>query len=379
MFGKKPVNPDRRCGVVIDIGSASVAIGIVVSDADAPAPELIWSNVERCPIAEELNLSELSKRVTTTLANNMLTLGSAGLTALADFDSTLTIQSCDVTVSAPWTYTVPKRIHATFDEPTEITKKLVADLVKTAEDSIMQTFGNNDVFAELGLTRINSDTTSFTLNGYTVREPYGHEVTDLALTRLVSVCQKRLFDAISETHDKIIPKSKLRVGAFMSQLHHSPITATTGQKTYGLIDASGEAIEVGIVIDSHLSSVMHVVWGHYAAARSIRITTQEPLESALARLKNSDTITPAHAQYSSKLLEAISRAAMQSELPSHFYVHCETGYHELVTRIAEKALALLGAHAPSVSIISAKVLPHIEIEESRLALSLAVFHTAPIE
>lgn len=374
MFGKAPKNPDRRCGVIVDIGSASIATAIVVSDTDQESPEVIWSQVDRCPITPTLETSELAKRLTSTLTTNMLALGSMGLTSLTNHDSDLTVTDMQVTIGAPWTYTVPKRIRTSFEAPTEITEDLIDDLVKTADDTMMQTFGSMDIFAELGLEQIHSDITNFTLNDYAVTQAYGHEAKTLTVTRLLSVCQKQLVDAIREMHEKIVPKTKLNINAFIHNLHHFPVLAQAGERSYGLIDLSGEATEVGIVLDGQLINVIHAPFGHYAAARILSETGYQPLEGSLGSLQSTNN-TAVLRVYSQKVLETISRAAMDAELPKHFYVHCDTGYHDLAYAVVHDAVAQLGAQAPGVSVISNKVLQHIATNESRLALSLAVFHT----
>jgi hypothetical protein len=382
--------PDARCGIVIDIGSASVASAIVVSEPDEPQPTVVWSHIERCAISEAPDTVALAKKVSTALLNVSLEIANQGLKTLMHHDARLRPTTTQVAITAPWTYTVPKRIQYAQDEPFTVTESLVNDLIRTAEQETTQAQSASPLFESFGLSVISSSTSHFTANGYTVTDPIGQHTPSLTLVRKVSICQKRLLDSIQELHESIAPRSTLQISSFMEHMQHQVLTKTIPSRTYGLIDISGDATEVGIVVDGVLENVASNTWGHYGVAREIAMLTQEPLMSAFARLQSltnqstlgispsqQETCTRIMDTFSSKIADCISTAAQRIELPSHYVVHSDTGLAGFARNTSIAAVNQLTHNTDtSVALVSEKLLDTVTVEESRLALSIAVFHTS---
>jgi hypothetical protein len=388
MFFSDRHAPDARCGIIIDIGSASVAAAIVVSEIDELKPTVVWSHTERCPITDEPDTVSLAKKVTTTLLNVSLEINNTGLKKLATHDPKLRPQTLQVAVAAPWSYTIPKHVTYSKEEEFTITDTLVTNLIRTAENETTQAHAASPLFENLGLAVISSHTSHFTANGYRVQNPVGQKTRTLALVRNVSICQKRLVDAIAEVHEAIAPKTKLTIQSFMEHMQHHVLTNTIPSKTYALIDISGDATEVGVVVDGTLTNTVSNTWGHYAVAREIAAITQEPLAATFSRLQASDLsllgTTPAHQaecalvldKFSEKLANCISSAAQLSELPSHYVVHSDTGLAPFARRTVVTALQHLTLNTDtSVAAVSDKLIDTVTVSETRLALSIAVFHT----
>jgi hypothetical protein len=392
MFFSAQHAPDARCGIVIDVGSASVAAAIVVSEIGEAQPTVVWTYTERCPITNEPDTVTLAKKVISTLVNVSMEIGSNGLKTLAAHDKRLRPTSVQVAVGAPWSYTIPKQIRYARDEAFTVSAELLQELATTAERETTEAQAASPLFDSLGLEVISSSTSHYTANGYHVVDPTGQTTTELSLVRKVTICQKRLVDAIREVHENMAPRATLGITSFMEHMQQQILTTTITSKTYGLIDISGDATEVGVVVDGVLQNVLSNTWGHYTVAREIAAITFEPVTSAFARLQETGsetlTCTPATQQtecnlvfsrFSEELAHLIARAAQMTELPAHFIVHSDTGLRDFARNTTTSAINQIthSAHT-SVATVSEKLTNITSIPETRLALSVAVFHTRAI-
>lgn len=218
--------PDARCGLVIDIGSASVSTAIVVSEVDEPQPTVVWTYTERCAITEEADTVALAKKIAAALLRVSLQISNEGMVALAQHEPKLRITAMQVAVGAPWSYTIPKEVCYQRDEQFTVTTALIRDLIKTAEQETTAAQASGPLFQSLGLEVVSSQTSHFTANGYTVTDPTGQATKELTLVRKVAICQKRLVDTIREIHESIVPKANLEIVSFMEHMQAHVLART---------------------------------------------------------------------------------------------------------------------------------------------------------
>lgn len=390
MFGFGKHAPDARCGVVIDVGSASVAAAILISEPDEQHPTVVWTHTERCPVGDDFEVIGAAKRIATAIMNVSLELASSGTTTLASYDPKQTITELQVAIAAPWCYTVPKRVTHTAETGFTVDQTLLNELSQAAEREATQTYAAHPLFDALGLAVIASSTAHIIANGYPVANPRGKTVTELTLLQHFTICQKNLLDAIYELQNTVLPKTKLQVSSFMGHMRTQVLVNTLPQTTYGLLDISGDASEIGIVVNGQLHTVMSNSWGHNAIARELAAITNQPPETALSRLKDERTglledlpeqqaaeYKTVKANFVTKLSDLIERATTEAELPAHYLLHTDTGLHGLGELLAREAIAAVGTEQHSLSLVSQKLLDVAPIQETRLALAAAVFHTTP--
>lgn len=117
MLGLGKHGPDGRYGAILDIGSGSVGVAIVASDPLQKNPEIVWSHRERMLLRDTDTIEQSAKHITTALLNTILTLGSEGIRALRQHEKNSSIETMQVTISAPWSYTITKTVSYTHEEP----------------------------------------------------------------------------------------------------------------------------------------------------------------------------------------------------------------------------------------------------------------------
>ena len=387
MLGLSQHAPDARCGLILDIGSSSVGAAIVVSEVDEPQPTTVWTHIERCPISDSFNITDLAKRITTAVTNVGLEIGGNGLKSLAEHDGRLRIHETMVSVAAPWSYTVPKRITYAADDAFTVTETLLTELARTAERQTTEEYGKIDLFNSLGLEVLSNDSAQFLANGYAVQSPVGQTITDLVHIQNITIAQKQLLEAVREVHSTVVPKSQLTIGSFIQQMRKKVLTHTIPDHTYGLVDVGGDATEVGVVSNDHLSTVINNQWGYNSLVRELAAITKQPTSAALTMLQESADGAIAHlsdaqqeawqtvcTEFVATQADLIGRSAAMSELPEHYAIHTDTTMRPIVMALFKRAIANSTGNA-TVSLVSEKLTDVVSVAETRMALSIAVFHT----
>lgn len=274
-----------RYGVILEIASGSVLAAIVRSERDTPHPDIIWSMREYAKRTTEQDLSISAKGVLTALINVTLATESAGRAALKTYDKTASLKYVQVSITAPWSYTISKVINYTETGTFTITTALITSLMEAAQKKIVEELKENEVASDLGLVIMTRATTDIQANEYRTLDPVGQKAETLTLTQVSGVAQTYITDAINEIHKKVLPHTAIERYSFMllfhcviRELHHN----TT---EYCLVDITDEATEIGIVRDGILRYCTHTPLGISSIARELATVLSLPIDEAHAFLR----------------------------------------------------------------------------------------------
>lgn len=274
----------ERIGTIIDIGSGSVLVAIVVSKSEKAEPIIVWSHREHAPLRNIESIEQSAKSVLTALVNALLKFDAEGRRALYEYNKSTKIPEVQCCISAPWSYTVTKSINYSQGEEFLVTKNLIEELVRTAEQKITEELRENDTATDLGLTVIARDTMDILTNGYRIKEPFGQKATEITLSHASVVTQDYLVKELEQLQSKLFPSAEFHklshILAFYSV--SEDILPTTFDTC--LIDITYEATEIGIVRDGSLRYATHAAFGSFSLAREIASITSVPLHEAFQNL-----------------------------------------------------------------------------------------------
>ncbi len=278
------VNPIRY-GVILEIASGSVLAAIVRSERDTPHPDLIWSVREHVKRTTEHDIEVSAKGVLTALMNAMLAVESEGRNTLKTFDKTATLKHVQVSITAPWSYTISKVINYTEANTFTITSALIANLMEAAQKKIAEELKENELASDLGLVIMTRATTDIQANEYRTENPVGQKAESLALTQISAVAQTYITEAINDIHKKVLPHTTIERYSFML-LFHCVIRELHHYTTeYCLVDITDEATEIGIVRDGILRYCTHAPRGISTIARELATVLGLPIDEAHAFLR----------------------------------------------------------------------------------------------
>ena len=277
-------NP-TRCGIIVEIGSGSVLVAIVRSEQGQPHPDILWSEREYIKRRTEHNLAATAKDILTSLMNAVLLVESEGRKALSIAVPGAKISHLQISITAPWSYTITKVISYSEEKTFTITHTLLKSLMDAAQKKIVEELKENELVSNLGLTITARATTDIEANDYRIQNPVGQHADSLTLTQVSAVTQTYLTEALDEIKHKVFPHSTVECYSFMllfhciiRDLHHS-------MTEYCLIDITDEATEIGIVRNGILRYCTHTASGIGTLARLLAETLSIPLDEAYSCMK----------------------------------------------------------------------------------------------
>ncbi len=387
MFTLHTKTPERECAAVVDIGSGSVGVALVVSDISKDTPEIIWSKREHVILGDALVPDITMKNIHTTLMNAMLAVGNTGLKELQRYDDSLSVTSMQVCISAPWSYTVTKTVHFSDAHPFEVTEELIAELTATAQKKVQQTIAQNGLLKNHKLELLDDRTIRLIINGYPVQQFVHARTRKLTLAHLTAVTQKSTIDMVKDAQQKILPQTKLQTHSFMYMYYQTLETLHTDLNEACLVDITTEATEVGIVREGILTYVSHIPFGSYTLAREIADAIDIPKEEAFAYLKTGnaqtyaqlsktkqDAITIVLAAYEERLAKILRNTSDILTIPKTIFIHTDLRTEEFFAEHIKNAAHLATEGTHTTHMVTGTFLNAQSTDDTAIYLSALHFH-----
>lgn len=383
LFSAKP--SDVRCGAIVDIGSGSVGLAIVVSNTDIQKLEIVWSHREYILTKEKDDMQVLLKEISTALINALLELGNAGIKALYEHNPELSIKHIQTTISAPWSYTVTKRILYEDESEFTVTKELIAQLIESAKSQTQATIVGGKAMEDLGLQIITDATLGVELNQYAVVDPQDKRCTSIQLSYLQALAEIKILATIDELHKKILPKAELEHNSFMYVFYQVLRYLHPNTSEICLIDVTDEATEIGIVREGILQHTAHTKYGMYSIARSIAQTCGIPKEEALGLLKTEGGKESYPQEMQNKIqqvfdsyTENISKLFLETgdalSIPRTLFLHTSVNTEEFFSQHIKLASEKVTNDTHTIHLCTSELFKNIDLSDTALILSADFFH-----
>ena len=274
-----------RIGAVFEIGSGSVMISIVRSDSTKIAPEIIWSKREYVPRRVNATTQTSVKNVVTSIMSAGLLLDGEGRKTLEQRYPKTKIEYIQITITAPWSFTITKIISYRNAEPFFITEDLLEELQKAAGKKINEDLKEDTLATERGLDILTRVTTDIQANDYTITSPLGQKTSTINLTQVAAAAPTYLISVINDINKKILPRLKPKCFSFMLMYYCIIREIYTDISDYCLIDITFEATEIGIVRGGILRYCSNTPIGISTLARTVANVLNLPIDEAYAFLK----------------------------------------------------------------------------------------------
>lgn len=357
-------------GALIDVGSGSVLVAVVHSAANELHPRIVWSYREHAPIKNVDSLEQSAKAVMSALVNATIELDSKGRQALNEYREGAHITQLQVSISAPWSYTVTKTIKYDQEKEFDITSVLIEELLQATEAKIAEELQENEAVNRLGLTIITDATMDMLANGYRVLHPEGNTANHFSLSRASAVAQQYLVDALQENGEKLfanVPNHKLSFILMMYSVVRDLLPEVYDQC---LVDVTYEATEIGIVRNGTLEYCTHTPFGSFSLAREICAVTDVPLHEAFGYL-HTDTpfsfletlnerqrkeVEEIFERYTERLTELFHETGDELSIPKRIAVHADLKSEPFFLDLIEKAAKRAIKSSPSITPVSREIL-----------------------
>ncbi len=284
---------DRRIGATIEIGSGSVAVAVVVSEPTKRHPHIVWAKREFATLSADYDFARSIKSMLTSLMNSMMALDGDGRAALEATYPGTHIKTLQVSISAPWAYTISKIVEYESETPFVITETLINTLVEKANEETIAVLRESEKEHNSGLTIMTRATTDITGNGYHTLDPVGQTASSITLTQVSAVAQKLITTAVDDLKARMFARTSLERYSTML-IFHSTIRGIYPEMTeYCLVDLTYEATELAIIRDGVLQYTTHTHVGINTLIRNLAIRLDTPeadAESLFRRVFEADTL-----------------------------------------------------------------------------------------
>lgn len=345
----------NKYGVIIDVGSGSVLAAIVASDQNQPEPEIVWFKREYVPLKSNSSLKNTAKSVMTSLLNVLMLLNKDGKQQLFEKYGRQKLTDLQVSISAPWSYTVTKSITYNKDEEFDLTPDLIAELLRTAHTKIEEELKENEIMHNLGLTIIARTVLATVANGYSIQSLNRQRAKTVMIVESNAIAQNYLLENLNEIKDKVLPESNPQFYSFILLYYYIFRNLFPNTNEACLIDITYEATEVGIVRNGILTYCTHTPFGGASLAREMSEILEVPLAEAMAFLKEptldewlgnftetkQTEVKKTFAAYADRLKAVFSETGDTLAIPRKIYIHGNLGaevfFQNIVKNAAEAA------------------------------------------
>lgn len=279
---------EARYGVVVDIGSGSVLASIIESEPDKSYPKVLWFKRDYTPLRQVDSLNRTIKSIMTTLISVMMSLDSEGRRILNEQRPKAKITHLQFSIAAPWSYTVAKTISYTNNEEFLVTEELLSELLRMAEQKVLEELEENEKIHNLDLSIISRTTADIIANGYSINLTGKQKARSLKIIELNAITNEGIVKEIKEVQEKMFPRSLVTQYSFMMPFFYTIMDLYNNTIECCLIDVTYEATEIGVVRDGVLQYCSHIPFGSISLAREIAKILSVPLEEALNYLELED-------------------------------------------------------------------------------------------
>lgn len=291
----------RGCqyGAIVDIGSGSVLVAIVESSPHQDTPRIIWSKRDYTVLRQIDSLGRSEKNVIAVLANAMMELSSAGMKTLWSEARQKRLSTIQVTIVAPWSYTVTKTVSYKSEKEFTLSKEFVAELLEISHQKVEEEVKENEKIHKFGLELIARMTAGLVVNGYNIRLTGKQNTKEVKLYELSAVAHERVVEAVTELSGKLFTRSDLKLYSFMLVFYTAMKDLQPDADEFCLVDITYEATEIGIVRNGILQYCSHIPYGAFSLAREFSEILKIPLEEAFGLLSEGN-LTSVLERYSDK-------------------------------------------------------------------------------
>lgn len=387
MLGLSKHGPDGRYGAIMDIGSGSVGVALIVSDPLEENPMIIWSHRERMVNRDHTNLAAAEKDITTTIVNATLELSNTGLRVLRQYDNKAEVGEFVVNISAPWSYTVARTASVNAEHPFTVTKKLVSEMTQKAVDIAKETIKESELASKYNIEIVSNETVSMTANGYKTSDPYDNEVRKLSLSQLVGVSQLKILETITDVHQKVLPKTELITNTFMSTYYRAILDLNPDLIEVCLVDLTAEGTELGVVREGILNHTSHIPAGIYSLGREISLLLDIPREEAMGYFKDSASditkslssskkskLDEIFENYQQSLVELFHQTGDALSIPKTILLHTDNNTESFFAEQIKIAAKTATNTTHAIHFVNTKFFSSITANDTALLLSAYVFH-----
>lgn len=383
MFWSLKSDTQIDVGAVVDIREGRVDATLILSSKDKPEPEIIWTHSEPFVISGSNMESALKKAI----LNSFSDLSTSGQRTSNQKGVFSPISLIQVSIHAPYAYTISRNVSVKGEKPFKVTKKLVRELEERAEaDARTQQMGEL-VTKDLKLRPLSSSAVAISINGYPTKYPYKSHALELSLCQHISLTTLDILPYLEEARDKHLPKTKIDADSFASLFFRMMLSLAPKSLDCSLLYIGENNSELLIVRDGLPQSASFSQFGlddmatrvsektniSLGDVRNITKTNSvDPL--SLANDGKKALVASAFNSYEAELKNLLGRTGDSLSLPKTVYLLAPRSHEEHFSTLVERLAKEVSGTTHSVHPITTEFFGFGQNVDPMLVALAYVFH-----
>lgn len=380
MFGKQKKDTTQYAAV-IDIGSATVGVGIISSTPGEDGPRILYT--ERTMVSTKGNEPSIRKLEETLLSTSLL-LSQKGIPLITHEHPHARISSLYVVCAAPWSKTEIATLHHSETTPRKVTHALLDELI-IEHDHLAKT---SDTTPEKQIEKFESverATLSIALNGYEMKRIDSATASTIDISYASGKYQKDILPIISNIHSKLFIGADLHYHTQML-ISYCVIRDMFPRNVHALIiNITGEATECGVIEDGNLVHIDSFSYGFHTMIRNIMNETNKPFDDVVTLIRDAQTsiqheytdITSYTEEYVTQLKNTLTRMTDVVTIPDTTFVTTQETFEPLFNKIVHATVKEYAGESTTTIPLTTALLQHTPTHEYRDAyftLAASFFH-----
>ncbi|KKU68134.1 MAG: hypothetical protein UX89_C0007G0030 [Parcubacteria group bacterium GW2011_GWA2_47_16] len=258
--------PEMKVGVVLDIGSKSVA-GAVFIPSPSGKPRILYATREKLFFRKNITGGELSSSMIKALDLILFHLNKYGVEHLRRTGIRYTVESVDAVVSSPWNASETKVLTLKFSQRSLITEAVIEELISSEEKSFEKRFEGTAV-EELTHELLERKILEMRLNGYPTGKPYGKWASELEIRMFSSIISsstlQKMKKLIAKSFSEVVP----RFHTFSAVAFTSLRDLFPEIQNFLIVQVGGEVSDIAIIKRGVITEVASAPCGHNSLIRA---------------------------------------------------------------------------------------------------------------
>lgn len=385
MFHFGHTDAEHFYAALFDIGSGTVGVGIGEFNPGEKVPHLVFSERLEMRITEHASSRKVMlRKAREALFSAALSLSQNGLKVLKEHDPKARITKVFVTCSSPWSYNLARTVEYSDDQPFKITKAILNDLVRSAEETILEDLKRSDMNHTESYDVVEQASVDISVNDYSITNPLELKGNKIALSHIIGLIPKEITSGMHEVHDKLFPEAELHLHTYMLIMYCVLRDLLPKLTSLCIIDITGEAIEFGVVHNGVLVENHSAPIGSRTFVREAAELTKRPTADVLSMVVDcthekidESPLKLIIETYIERYAEALKEAMKNTVIPDDVILTTRRGFEPLAKYMLTEAFKRVTKTKHRIRTLEPKIVDEITKgtgDDVYLALETRFFH-----
>lgn len=343
-------------GVIVDVGAGSVASALALFREGQSIPEILAVFREPIHVKHTSTPIGRARAMKQALTDALHAASKEVPRLLTSYRIRGHVSNIYISCTAPWSQTVTQIIHFEPGHPFTITRELVDDIIRHAEERTEHAYKKGRARIGHGpeMRTVEQSIINITANGYPITDPYGHDALEIDVAYLRGLINERAIDTFENVTERAFPQSTPH--PHTSALVEYCVLRDLYPKVSNalIIDISGGATELSVMHQHILYESHAVLYGVHALIRDIADTAHVLPEEAtmyarsyaqnILSKKQELVLEKALKRYVTSLERVVREITARYALPRTIFIICDEDMSIFFSDACARALAEKGGH-----------------------------------